>query len=421
MLIDFSVKNYKSIKDTLYVDMNYSQRAPKGYLDQDTLYFTDVKKNRIIPLLAIYGANASGKTNIINSMASLKAFVVNDCNAREMPFPYTPHILSESTRNDSTEYTIIIEKNGNIYKYLLAFTADNIINEAMYKINSEGSENLIFDVKDKEFNIKVDSSYNLKTIYENECDYISSFLVKLATKYVGFSMDVNNVYDFIKHDFEVYPSNNFHESFVIDRAKVTNADDLSKAVGKILRILSNMDIHLEGVNCYHSDTIVNRSSVGKSEPQKLEIQFDSFKSKHKDDQGQDVEFDFLTQESNGTVTLFGLVGVIIDVLDRGKTLVIDEIERSLHSDIVRYIMKMFRNKRINKKGAQLICASHDLHSLNDLKKSEIAVIRKINNATILRYMSEFEVRNALNFRKNYLAGRFGGIPKIVFDTNVMED
>lgn len=434
MLIDFSVKNYKSIKDTVSVDMTYSQRLPNGYRDSDVLFFTEVKKHRIIPFLAIYGANASGKTNIISGLASLRAFIINDCNSQERPFPYTPFLLSKETKDDFTEFSIFLEKNGNIYKYLLAFTADRIVNESLKKVLSDGTESLIFDVKDKQFNIKVDSSYNLKTIYENECNYISSFLVKLATRYVGFSDDINAVYDYIKNDLEVYPNNNFHESFAIDKAKIVNDDDFSKAVKKISQLLSNMDIALEGVNCNRSiNTIENGETVNlltspsqrmswrKKDSDKIEMRFDSFKSIHKDDQGKSVEFDFLTQESYGTVTLFGLLGVIIDVLGRGKTLVIDEIERSLHSDIVRYIMRMFRDKRINKKGAQLICASHDLHSLDDLQKSEIAIVKKVNNATILQYISEFEVRNELNFYKNYLSGRFGGLPNMVFDPNVMED
>ena len=242
------------------------------------------------------------------------------------------------------------------------------------------------------------------------------------------------MYDFIKNDLEIYPSNRFHESFAIDKAQITNDDDFSKAVKKISSILSNMDINLEGVNCNRSiNTIENNATVNVQQtpnqriswkvenPNKIQMRLDSFKSYHKDDQGNNVEFDFLRQESYGTITLFGLLGVIIDVLARGKTLVIDEIERSLHSDIVRYIMRMFRNKKINKNHAQLICASHDLHSMDDLKKSEIAIVDKIKNATELKYVSDFDVRNDLDFQKNYLSGRFGGRPRMVFDTNVMED
>ena len=434
MLIDFSIKNYKSIKESLSVDMNFSQQAPKNYQKEDNLYFTDIKNNRIIPFLAIYGANASGKTNIISALNDLKLFIISDFNARERPLPYTPYLLSESTRNAVTEFSITLEKNSNIYRYQLAFTNNSVVDERLYKIKTNKSEELIFDTKNKKFNINVDSSYNLTTIFDNECNYFSSFLVKLATRYVGFSKEVNEVYDFIRNDLEIYPSNRFHESFAIDKAQIANDDDFSKAVKKISSILSNMDINLEGVNCNRSiNTLDNNGTVNIQQlpnqriswkvenPDKIQMRLDSFKSYHKDDQGNDVEFDFLTQESYGTVTLFGLLGVIIDVLARGKTLVIDEIERSLHSDIVRYIMRMFRNKKINKNRAQLICASHDLHSMDDLKKSEIAIVDKIKNATELKYVSDFDVRNDLDFQKNYLSGRFGGRPRMVFDTNVMED
>ncbi len=434
MLIDFSVKNYKSIKESLSVDMLFSQQAPRNYLEEDTLYFTDVKNNRIIPFLAIYGANASGKTNIISALNDLKSFIAFDLNALERPFPYTPYMLSENTRNGVVEFSITLEKKSNIYKYKLSFTKDFIVDEQLYKIKSNKTENLIFDTRKKEFNISVDSSYNLTTIFDNECNYFSSFLVKLATRYVGFSKEVNEVYDFIKNDLEVYPTNHFHESFAIDKAQIANDDDFYKAVKKISRILSNMDITLEGVNCDRSiNTFENKGAVNVQtspnqrlswkveNPNKIQMRLDSFKSYHKDDQGNNIEFDFLTQESYGTVTLFGLLGVIIDVLISGKTLVIDEIERSLHSDIVRYIMKMFRNKKINKNHAQLICSCHDLHSMDDLKKSEIAIVDKIKNSTELKYVSDFDVRNDLDFQKNYLSGRFGGRPRMVFDTNIMED
>ena len=434
MLIDFSVKNYKSIKESLSVDMNFSQQAPKNYLKEDNLYFTDIKNNRIIPFLAIYGANASGKTNIISALNDLKSFILLDLNARERPFPYRPYQLSEITRNGVIDFSITLEKNTNIYRYRLAFTKDSIADEQLYRIKSNKSEELIFDVRKKEFNIPVDSSYNLTTIFDNECNYFSSFLVKLATRYVGFSKDINEVYDYIKNDLEVYPTNRFHESFAIDKALIVNDDDFSKAIKKISRILSNMDINLESISCDRAvDILENNGSINVEaspaqrlswkveNPNKIQLRRDSFKSYHKDDQGKDVEFDFLTQESYGTVTLFGLLGIIIDVLISGKTLVIDEIERSLHSDIVKYIMRMFRNKKINKNHAQLICSCHDLHSMDGLKKSEIAIVDKIKNATELKYVSDFEVRNELNFQKNYLAGRFGGLPRMEFDTNIMED
>ncbi len=435
MLIDFSVTNYKSIRNQLSVDLVYSQRAPNFYATHDNLYFKELsnrKYGKIIPLLAMYGANATGKSNIISAVSALKSFIVNDCNSREKNFPYTPYLLSEECTKLPTEFSVVLEKNGSVYRYELAFNETAIENEKLYKILVVGEEELIFDVKKQQFNINVDPQYNLQTIYKNECDYISSFLVKLATKYVGFSKDINNVYDFIKNDLEVYTDNKFHESFAVDKVQLSTDNDLTKAIDKISRILSNMDIAIQNVNCNRSINQINSGemisvqpnqslSLRKANNNKIDIRFDSFKSTHKNEQGQDVEFDFLTQESYGTVTLFGLIGVIIDVLLRGKVLIIDEIERSLHSDIVKYIMRMFRNKYVNKHGAQLICASHDLHSMDSLYKSEIAIVDKINNATEMRYVSDFDVRNELDFRKNYLSGRFGGRPSMVFDMNMLED
>lgn len=143
------------------------------------------------------------------------------------------------------------------------------------------------------------------------------------------------------------------------------------------------------------------------------LSVDYIYSYHKDIDGNDVKFKF-TEESEGTQIIAGLLGIFLSALDRGATLVIDELERSLHPLLLTEVIRLFKDKRYNTNNAQLIFTAHntDILDADLLRVSEIAVVKKnIKEGTVLTRVSAFEgIRNVTNFRKQYLNGAFSGIP-----------
>ena len=124
----------------------------------------------------------------------------------------------------------------------------------------------------------------------------------------------------------------------------------------------------------------------------------------------------MAEESLGTQNIFFLSPLLMDTLSKGKTIVIDEIERSLHTSLVRYIIELFHNPEINKNNAQLIFNTHDtnLLSLDIFRRDQIYFVEKdFSNATTDLYsLDEFSVRKSENIEKGYLQGRYGAIPAI---------
>ena len=149
------------------------------------------------------------------------------------------------------------------------------------------------------------------------------------------------------------------------------------------------------------------------------LELDTITTYHKNINNKDIAFKFREDESEGTKILFGLIGIILKTLDDGAVLVIDELERSLHPLILIAIIKMFKSKYWNKNNAQLIFTTHNTDILDDniLKITEINIVKKtLKYGTKVARLNEYKnengekIRNVINFRKQYLAGLYSGIP-----------
>jgi AAA15 family ATPase/GTPase len=139
---------------------------------------------------------------------------------------------------------------------------------------------------------------------------------------------------------------------------------------------------------------------------------------HKDAAGSPAFLDFIKHESAGTQRLAGLIGLILHALKTGGVFLVDELECSLHPLLIREILMLFKKRRHNPKGAQLIFTTHNTDILDDsiLRLSEIALVRKNTaNGTLVRRLVDAkkdgeDIRNVTNFRKQYLAGFYSGVP-----------
>ena len=139
---------------------------------------------------------------------------------------------------------------------------------------------------------------------------------------------------------------------------------------------------------------------------------------HLDVNGKQAIFDFIKHESAGTQRVAGLVGLMLYALETGGVVLVDELECSLHPLLMRELVLMFKKRRTNPKGAQLVITTHNTDILDDstLRLSEIALVRKtVANGTIIRRLTDIkndgeDIRNVTNFRKQYLAGFYSAIP-----------
>ncbi|MFI3242466.1 MAG: ATP-binding protein [Alphaproteobacteria bacterium] len=416
MLKSFKIKNFKSILD-LTVDFSFAEgKAPNRYKELETLPFLEVGENRVVPTISIYGANASGKTNIIKALVALKDILDENILKR-----YDPNKLNAKYNSTSFELNFCINKAN--YTYLLEYDYSQIVKESLIK-----NDNFIFDIKlsKTDFNALSTEFYDtkkLREIFIVECGdtnqrQIKPFLSIIAKNYSGLNKYINEVFEYIINNLRVYPVNQFPVAMGIDLlVNSGDANNTEEAFAKIVKILRKLDIDITKMT-YEKHTIeeyVHSDVDDFTELAKINDNLIANKiySYHKDISGNDIKFNF-NEESEGTRTLTGLLGVFLSALATGSTVFIDELEQSLHPLLLIEVIKLFKDKRYNKNNAQLIFTAHNTDILDDdlMRVSEIAIVKKsLEKGTTINRVVDFEgVRNVLNFRKQYLEGAFSGIP-----------
>ncbi len=431
MIETFEIRNFKSILDVT-VDFRYGEgSAPRHYLERDTWAFLQEgngKNDRFVPVLAIYGANASGKSNIVNAFLNFQQLLLHGIGGR-----YLGNKLNAKYDYASFAATIFLE--GRRFCYEIAYDGERIRQEQLCEL--EGSrEHLLFSVASGKnaFDGVVGEGYDagrMETALKVECTNGAGVLVKpflscLVRTFPGLTDFTQKIMNEFVSRMQVSNRNEFFISQGVDLLAQVNSPEARKAaMSKIAKLLTKFDF---GVR----EMTLARQRVGKNgmalqdaglppfNPGAIvqdagdALIVDEFKLLHEDAEGNLKSLDFRTEESDGTKVVAALIGVCLWALETGRTLFVDELDRSLHPFILISLIKLFKSKRYNKTNAQLVFTAHDPTPLDEdlLRVSEVGIINKtIVGGTSFRRLCEYKgTRNVSNFRKQYLAGVYSGIP-----------
>lgn len=419
MLLSFQVKNFRSILD-ISMDMKYAEKkAPNGYSEMEILPFLEEKKIRTVPCLALYGANASGKSNIIKAFYTLNRIV----SQKYEPENFKPNKLHNQFKIST--FTIKFLTNENIFIYKLSVNNTEITHEELFR-----NEELIYCIKDKEtdFSVLATDDYpisKLKTIFSVECfdkdkKYRTPYLKIVGEKYAGLNLALTDAYKFITQKLEVYNDNRFPFTLGIEKlAEISKDNNIDQAFSKIALLLRKLDIDITRMD-YKQNELQKfpQSPLPHTYEYIHDISENTIKSAeinsyHKNIDGKEVQFDFI-DESLGTQRVACLLGVILSALSQGHIVVIDELGNSLHPLLFADIIRMFKDKRYNTSNAQLVFSTHntDIMDQEMMRVSEIGIVKKtLRKGSTLRRIADFEgIRNVAKFRKQYLGGNFSGIP-----------
>lgn len=424
MIKSFTVQNFKSILD-LTLDFSYSEgKAPNGYEEMETLPFLELVKNskksvRIVPCMALYGANAAGKSNIIYALYTLKTIIYSGIENL-----YTPNKLNY--KYDTTTFILEIYIKNILYKYELQYNNTAILkeilsvdNKKIYSINSGILEA-------KKIATKTYDTKKLKEIYQVECcnaDKIQqkTFLHIIAKNYAGLNKFIYDFAAYINLNVQILGHPDFPVIAGLDMLEEYCGQDKQQAFNNIVNILRKFDFDITKMKFEEElvaenikDGLNKQNISGELFVRDNKLYTNKIYSYHKDINNNEVEFDFRKEESLGTNILAGLLGPILATLHLGSVLCIDELERSIHPLVLKEVIKIFKSKRYNKNNAQLIFTAHNTDILDDdiLRVSEICFTSKnIEDGTVIRKASSFKgIRNVNNFRKKYLHGEFSAIP-----------
>lgn len=411
MILEFSVSNYLSFKDKVTFSM-----LANAYNGLDDNYIT-IDDRKILKTSAIYGANASGKSNLFKILTTVVLMLRNSNNSDiNSKLPLVPFKLDEEMVNKPSEFEIkfIVD---NI-RYVYGFSADtNQVYEEYLYYYPNGRETKIFDrININEYSYTQKDEKILKEIERKNSH--NKFFLATATTW-NFEK-TRPAYDFL--------TSGIGTCFNIEELKITAFNIYEKEGEKLkefaLDFLKKSDFNIEDYKLSKidlpSELIVNIPDLFKKDlPEKPKVFQVLFKHKGSDN------YLSIDEESLGTQIIFAFIPFIADTFNNRKVLIIDELDKSLHPFLVQYIVEMFNNPEINSNGSQLIFNTHDtnLLDLNILRRDQIWFTEKNsdNGESDLYSLSDFSVRKKENVEKGYLLGRYGAIPFIQNDLNLWEE
>ena len=416
MLIEFKVKNYRSIKDEQVLSMVKS--TTKELEDTNTFVTPEKKKKlKLLRSATIYGPNASGKSNLLKAMKAMQDIVLNSDSKikRGSKLPITPFLLDAETQVKPTEFEIIFIAEEVRYQYGFVLTKDIVLEEWLYAF-PEGSAQTWFEKTYNEETNDTDWYFGSK-LFGNKKIWSESTrdnALFLSTAIQLNSDQLKPIYDWFQNTFHVLESTTrLDPSFTYD---LYSQEKYKNEIDKFLHI-ADLDIEELKITEEQFDIaklpedipieLRNKIVHGSQEVKILDVA-----SLHKSIQGNDVYFDF-EDESDGTKKFLAFIGPWIDTLENGYVLVIDELHDNFHPLMVRFLIELFHSNRTNPKNAQLIFTSHETSVMTQeiFRRDQIWFCEKKNKATELFSLAEFKPRKGVtDIEKSYFSGRYGALP-----------
>ncbi len=416
MLIQFSVKNFASFKDeaVLVLQPSTDQEHPEN--------INEVNGYKAANTIAIYGANASGKTSLFKAMTVALLLIKNSniMQVNQQILSMIPFKFDKDSINEPSEFEFIfVAGDGNRYVY--GFSADRMCvhEEYLFKYKSK-RPTLIFERNGEEYKFK-----SQKSLLEPLVRFNTPNKLFLATATNWNTESTTIPYKWLSErvltftdaqvlsalSIDAYKSHRQKEYLQFTEELLQAADiNISKIHFNVKKTKINMPLNLISPQIVEGQPLPN---IATQEMEQVEVI-----TEHTISDGNSVSNYKLgiDEESLGTNQLFILGPFLKDALENGNVIVIDEIDKSLHTFIVKHIINMFRDKEINKAGAQLIFTTHDtsLLSLSTFRRDQVYFTEKNNKTGVsdLYSLDEFSVRKTENIEKGYLLGRYGAIPYI---------
>jgi uncharacterized protein len=417
MLIEFKVGNFCSFKDIVTLSMVAS--SDKEHIETNTVKISD--KLRLLRSAVIYGANASGKTNLFKAMSFMKYFVLYSSkeSQAEEPIEVEKFRLSTVSEKEPSTFEIIFLIDNIRYRYGFQVDEKRVHNEWLYYIPSTREATLFTREKDI---IKLGNDFKegkgLETITRENALFLSvtaQFNGETAKKILQWFKNFNII---------SVPDRGGYEGFSISKLDDKEFKEFS------LQFLKIADLGIKEIQ--KESTPVSIDNFPKEIPKKLVKNLPSVLGEReiariitihqKYDKNNtplnDESFSLLKNESTGTRTLFGLSAPIYDTLKNERVLVIDEWTSTLHPLLTRAIIEAFHNYKLFKEPdrqskAQLILSSHDTSILTNqfFRRDQVWFTQKNEfGATDLYSLKEYSIRNDASFIKDYIMGKYGAVP-----------
>ena len=417
MLIQFNFKNYKSFRDEVSLDLSAAR------IKEHENHVVDIANDKLLKVAAIYGANASGKSNIYDAFEYMTYYVAESFNFGDEKdsrwkkvnnYPEaTPFLFDEKSRYNETTFEVFYvdnaENSGKIYQYGFSLKKNEVVEEWMYSKAKTARNNyrtVFYRKKGEELEMNGFSKNHMENIKAslNQETLIVSLGSRLKIPKLKKVRDWflnNDVLDFGN------PTENFIRSKVLPEGFVDN-----KEVQKnVVKYFASFD---ESIQDFNIEKLAQYDEKDSGKNYRID-------TLHKTTYSQEMSAIPLTMESSGTLKMFALYPSLKNVLDSGGTLFIDELNARLHPLLVRNIILTFLTPEINTHNSQLIFTTHDIWQFSNelLRRDEIWLVDKNTDGVSELYsLVDFKdeegnkVRRDETLSKKYLTGSYGAIPAL---------
>ena len=398
MLIEFRVKNFRSLRDEQILSLVASK--DKTFKDTHTQATGISAAPALVRSAVVYGANASGKSNLIKALQYMRSVVTESATAIQpgQTIAFQPFRLDVDSESQPSEFEITFLLDGVRYQYGFAITAQRIVSEHL----------LVYKAfKPQRWFVRHFDTTSGKDVYDfgpglKGAKHLWEGATRPNALFLSMAVQLNS--EALKPVFDWFANRLVIFNEQAQLSPQASIQMLKQAEGRkaICNFLSAADISITDID------LETRKIPGRAQ----EMEQHKLRFHHVTEQGKAV-FD-LMDESSGTRNLLFLAGPVLNILREGLTLVIDELDTSLHTLLVRELVRLFHHPDINTGNAQLIFTTHDTSLLDapDLfRRDQVWFVEKDRNQTSkLVSLSELSPRKNEALERGYLSGRYGGVP-----------
>ncbi|HYW20302.1 MAG TPA: ATP-binding protein [Nodularia sp. (in: cyanobacteria)] len=423
MLIEFSIGNYRSFKDKVTFSMVAANKikAKDPKVDENNTFVVDDELT-LLKSAAIYGANASGKSNLAKAIDFMNWFMINSSKETQSTEKIGVEIfgLSTETQNQPSFFEIVFLLDGKRYRYGFEATPERIISEWLFYVPNKRETRLF----ERNFEESTDI-FNISKTFKGEgidskTRHNALFLSVAAQFNVGIA---EKILDWLTRKLQIISGlhNTKYLKYTVNCLKADNANRQ-----EVIQLIKKLDLGIREIIVKEIE--ITPEFFSEDIPKELKkilfkdgyMKATSIQTGHQkfDNQGNDksVElFDLENQESEGTQKIFSIAGILVDTLKNGNILIFDEFDARLHPLISKAIVEIFNSQETNYNNAQLIFMTHDTNLLSNklFRRDQIWFTEKTKyGATDLYSLVEYPIKNDASFESDYIKGKYGAIPFI---------
>ncbi|EQD26622.1 abortive infection protein [mine drainage metagenome] len=413
MFIGFSVKNFRSLRDKQTLSMVSS--TDRSHVETHTIKTNVRSVPRVNRAGVVYGANASGKSNLIFALITMRNLVLHSTMLDGVRAEqYTPYRLERSSAGEPTEFEVVVLLDGIRYRYGFSYDAQRIRDEWLI-VYKTGKGQSWFERRWND--VKGEHEWAPFSSYFSGAKETWRQATRPGALFLTTAIQLNNeqlrpLWNWFADGLVIV---NWSGALGIGQTLQRMDDPAFKA--RALNLLRGADLHLADIEVEHvpGHQMALKLEAGKTLEVSTSLQnLPVVKYVHRLEGEDAVALDGRF-ESAGTQRLLSCIGPILDVLEAGTLLVVDEFDSSLHPMVVRFVLHLFHDPDVSKHGAQLWMTTHDTSLLDTelLRRDQVWFVDKDERqASRLYPLTDFSPRKGEALEKGYLRARYGGVPFI---------